>query len=110
MTFYIAESIDEISPQDYGTEISDELFEFICRQQRKAEFDMSNLTALDPYGDTEVPLLDLDEIIETCRCILEQDLLQSYDDPDEGEQMLQDLISIAQTAKAQNSGLFSMGD
>ena len=110
MTFFIAESIDEISPQDFGVEISDELFEFICRQQRKVVFDMGKLTALDPYGDAEVPLPDLDEIIESCHCILKQDLLQNYDDPNEGKQMLQDLISIAQTAKAQNFGLFSVGD
>lgn len=110
MTFYIASSIDKIEPSDFSAEISDELFEFICRQQRNVAFDMGKLTALDPYGDTEVPLSDLDEIIETCRYILEQDLLQSYDDPDEGEQMLQDLISAAQTAKAQNLCLFSVGD
>lgn len=51
MTFYIANSIKEVNPSDSWAEISDELFEFICRQQRKVAFDMGKLTALDPYGD-----------------------------------------------------------
>ena len=71
---------------------------------------MSKLYKIDPYDDVEVSKNDLSQIIEVCNYILGASLLQDYEEPDEGNQMLQDLVEIAQKAMSRNIGLVSIGD
>ena len=47
---------------------------------------------------------------EICKYILDSTLLLNYEEPDEGRQMLQDLLEIAQKAVARDLGLVSIGD
>ena len=42
--------------------------------------------------------------------ILDSALLQDYEEPDEGRQMLQDLLEIIQKAMTRDCGLVSIGD
>jgi len=45
-----------------------------------------------------------------CKYILDSTLLQDYVEPDEGRQMLQDLLEIIKKATARELGLVSIGD
>ena len=110
MNFYIGNSIDEVDAQDVNVEFSDELIDFIYKLSRQVSFDMSKLYKIDPYDDVEVSKNDLSQIIEVCNYILGASLLQDYEEPDEGNQMLQDLVEIAQKAMSRNIGLVSIGD
>ena len=71
---------------------------------------MSKLYEINPYIDAEVSKNDLAQIIEICNYILNTSLLQTYEEPDEGNQMLKDLVEIAQKAQSRNLGLVSIGD
>ena len=51
-----------------------------------------------------------DSIDEICKSILDSALLQDYEKPDEGRQMLQDLLEIIKKATIRELGLVSIGD
>ncbi len=110
MNFYIGNSINEIDEQDVNVEFSDELINFIYKMRGQVSFDMSKLYEIDPYDDVEVSKNDLSQIIEICNYILNTSLLQNYEELEEGNQMLQDLVEIAQKAMSRGLGLISIGD
>lgn len=110
MNFYIGNSIEDIDEQDINVEFSDELINFIYKLSKWVSFDMSKLYKIDPYEDVEVSKNDLPEIVEICNYILDTLLIQNYKNPDEGKQMLQDLVGIAQKATSSGLGLVSIGD
>lgn len=110
MNFYIGNSIDEINEQDVNVEFCDELIDFIYKMSGQVSFDMSKLYQIDPYDDVEVSKNDLFQIAEICKYILDTALLQNYEEPDEGRQMVQDLLEIIQKAMTSDSGLVSIGD
>lgn len=110
MNFYIGDSIDEIDEQDVNVEFSDELIDFIYKMSGRVSFDMSKLYKIDPYDDVEVSKNDLPQIVEICKYILDSALLQDYEKPDEGRQMLQDLLEIIKKATIRELGLVSIGD
>lgn len=110
MNFYIGNSIDEIDKQDVNVEFSDELIDFIYKISGRVSFDMSKLYKIDPYDDVEVSKKDLIQIVEICKYILDSALLQDYEEPGEGRQMLQDLLEIIKKATTREVGLVSIGD
>ena len=91
MNFYIGNSIDEINEQDVNVEFCDELIDFIYKMSGQVSFDMF-------------------QIAEICKYILDTALLQNYEEPDEGRQMVQDLLEIIQKAMTSDLGLVSIGD
>lgn len=110
MNFYIGNSMDEIDKQDVNVEFSDELIDFIYKLSKQESLDMSKLYEIDPYGDVEISKNDLSHIIEVCNHILDTSLHQTYEEPEEGYQMLEDLVEIAKKALSRNLGLVSLGD
>ena len=110
MNFYIGNSIDEIDEQDVNIEFSDELIEFIYKMSGRVSFDMSKLYKIDPYDDVEISKNDFPKIVKICKSILDSALLQGYEKPDEGRQMLQDLLEIIKKATTRRLGLVSIGD
>ena len=110
MNFYIGNSIGKIDKQDVNVEFSDKLINFIYKLRGQVSFDMSKLYEIDPYDDVEVSENDLSQIIEICNYILDASLLQNYEELEEGNQMLQDLVEIAQKAISRGVGLISIGD
>ena len=110
MNFYIGNSIDEIDEQDVNIEFSDELIEFIYKMSGRVSFDMSKLYKIDPYDDVEISKNDFLQIVKICKSILDSALLQGYEKPDEGRQMLQDLLEIIKKATTRRLGLVSIGD
>lgn len=110
MNFYIGNSINEIDEQDVNVEFSDELLDFVYKLSKHSSFDMSKLYEINPYVDVEISKSDLSQIIEICNYILDTSLLQNYEEPDEGNQMLKDLVEIAQKAQSRDLGLVSIGD
>lgn len=110
MNFYIGNSIEKIDEQDSNVEISDELINFVYKLDGQGAFDMHQLYEINPYDDVEISINDLPQIIEICKYILNAELLQDYEEPNEGNQMLQDLVEIAEKAMSKNFGLVSIGD
>lgn len=110
VNFYIGNSIENIDEQDENIEFSDELLDFIYKSSKQVSIDISKLHKIDPYDDVEISENDIAEIVEICNYILETSLLENYKEPDEGKQMLQDLVKIAQKAKSNGLGLVSIGD
>lgn len=110
MNFYIGNSIGKIDKQDVNVEFSDKLINFIYKLRGQVSFDMSKLYEIDPYDDVEVSENDLSQIIEIYNYILDASLLQNYEELEEGNQMLQDLVEIAQKAISRGLGLISIGD
>ena len=110
MNFYIGNSIDKIKEQDYNVQFSDELIDFIYKLKAEVSFDMHQLCEINPYDDVEISKNDLKQIIQICKCILYKKLLCDYDEPDEGNQMLKDLVELAQKALLKDLGLISIGD
>ena len=110
MNFYVGNSISEIKSNDVNVEFSDELIEYIYNLRNRVSFDMSKLYKIDPYDDVEVSKNDLFQIAEICKYILDTALLQNYEEPDEGRQMVQDLLEIIQKAMTSDLGLVSIGD
>lgn len=94
MNFYIGNSIDEIDEQDVNVEFSDELLGFIYEMNERVPFELSKLYTINPYDDVEVSKEDLSQIAEICKYILDSTLLQDYGEPDEGKQMVQDLLEL----------------
>lgn len=105
MNFYIGNSKNDVDEQDTNVEFSDELIDFIYKLRKKVSFDMSKLYEINPYDDVEISSNDLYRIIEICNYILDASLLQNYEEPSEGNQMLLDLIEISQKAMTRGLGL-----
>ena len=110
MNFYIGDSIDNIDLSDSNVEFSDDLINYIYKLRDKSSFDMSKLYEIDPYDDIEIPNKDVFEIIKICKHILDLSLLENYKEYDEGNQMLKELLEIAESAIKKNIGLISIGD
>ena len=110
MNFYIGNSIDKINEQNDNVEFSDDLINFIYKLRKKVTCDMSKLYGINPYSDVEIPKSDLFQIIEICEYILNTSLLQDYEDAEEGNQMLRDLVKISEKAISKDLGLISIGD
>ncbi len=110
MTFYIGNSIKEIDEQEINVEFSDELIDFVYKVSKQESLDMSKLYEIDPYADVVISENDLYYIIKICNYILDESLLRTYEDPDEGKRMLKDLIEIAKKAQSKGLMLVSKGD
>jgi len=110
MNFYIGNSIDKIKEQDCSVEFSDELIDFIYKLNKEVSFDMHQLYEINPYDDVKISKNDLKQIIQICKYLLDNKLLRDYDEPDEGNQMLKDLMELAQKALLKDLGLISIGD
>ncbi len=110
MNFYIGNSIDDIDERDVNVEFSDELIDFIYKLSKQVSFDMSKLYEIAPYDDVVISKNDLSQMAEICNYILDASLLQNYEELDEGNQMLRDLIEIIQKAMSRDLGLISIGD
>ena len=110
MNFYIGNSISDINASDENIEFSDELIEFIYKLNTKSPFDMNKLCEINPYADVEISKKDLSRIIDICNCILRESALEDYEEPDEGTEMLLNLVQIAQKALKEEAGLVSVGD
>ena len=110
MNFYIGNSIDNVELSDFNVEFNDELINFIYKLRDKSSSDMGKLYEIDPYDDIEIPNKDVFEIIKICRCILDLSLLKDYEEYDEGNQMLKELLEIAECAIKKGKGLISIGD
>lgn len=110
MNFYIGNSVGDVDEQDFNVEFSDELIDYIYKMRGLVSFDMSKLYQIAPYDDVEISKNDLPQIAEICKSILDTTLLQDYEEPNEGRQMLQDLLGIIAKAIARDLGLVSIGD
>ena len=110
MNFYVGNKLKEINEQSFNIEFSDELINFIYKLSKKENSDMSYLYSIDPYADIEIPKENVIKIINICKYILEKSLLENYEEPNEGERMLKNLIEIAEKAIQKNAGLVSLGD
>ncbi|MCH5258830.1 MAG: hypothetical protein J1F18_03700 [Lachnospiraceae bacterium] len=110
MNFYIGNSIDKIDIQGDNVKFSDELIDFIYKLSKQVSFDMSKLYEINPYEDVVVPANDLSQIIEICNYILDGSLLQNFEEPDEGNLMVGNLVKFAREAISKNVGLISIGD
>lgn len=110
MNFYIGNLINDINVQDVNVEFSDELIDYIYKLSKFYCFDMSKLYKIDPYHDIVISKRDLPEIICICQYILKMSLLENYKEKDEGEEMLHNLLELAQIALKRNLGLVSIGD
>lgn len=110
MNFYIGNSIEEIDEQELNVEFSDELINFIYKLRGQTSVDINKLYKIDPYDDVVVSKSDLVQIIEICNYILDTSLLRNYEEFDEGNQMLHDLVKISQKAISRGLGLISIGD
>lgn len=86
------------------------MLDFIYKLSKQEHLDRNKLFDIDPYADVEVPKKDLPQIIEICNYILNTSLIQSYKEPEEGSQMLKDLVEIAKEARSRDLGLVSIGD
>ena len=110
MNFYIGNSINELDINDLSVEFSDELLDFICKKSQQLLYDIGRLYDIDPYSDMEISSNDLSEIIKKCRYILDESLIENYKEREEGNQMLHELIKIAEKAMIEKKGLISIGD
>jgi len=110
MNFYIGNSIDEIDEKDANVEFSDDLINFVYRLSKQESFDMSKLIEINPYADFVVSKNDVNKIIEICNYIINKSLLETYNEPEEGNLMLGGLADIAHKAQSRNLGLVSIGD
>lgn len=110
MNFYIGNSLSEINIGEDNVEFSDELMDFIFKLGTKNVPDMNKLYEIAPYSDVEISIMDLPPIIDICNFILRESLLEDYEEPDEGTEMLLNLVQIAQKALKEETGLVSVGD
>ena len=110
MNFYIGNSIKTIKMSDFNVEVDDELIDFVYKLKDKSTLDMSKLYKVDPYSDHEIPNKDVLVIAEICAYLLESPLLKKYDEYDQGRQMLEKLLKIAESAINKGKGLISIGD
>ena len=110
MNFYMGNTIGEINKEDFNAEVRDDLIDFIYKLKGQVAFDMSKLYEINPYDDVEIPKSDLPQIVKICKYMLETSLLKDYKEKAEGDQMLRNLLKVAQEAIARNIGLVSIGD
>lgn len=110
MNFYIGDTLEEISHDQFNIIFTDELIQYIYCLSKQSTYDMVKLYSINPYSDVSIPYEDLSEIIEICNQIIKEDLLSNYREYDAGMKMLTDLINISQSALADKKGLISVGD
>ena len=110
MNFYIGNSINQIDVEDSNVEFSDELMDYIYNMSKQSKFDVSVLTNIDPYGDTEISSRDVSKIVECCELILNTSMFQDCSDVHGLNEALSNLLEISKRAIELNTGLVSIGD
>jgi len=110
MNFYIGDSIRDLDISGDNVEFSDELLDFIYNEGKKLSFNTEKLCGINPYADTEIPLLELPQIVEICKHFLNQGLLPKSENYNEWHKIIIELIKYAQEAIFRGSGLIVIGD
>ena len=110
MNFYIGNNIGEIKFDDYNIEFSDDLLQYIYNQRKQISADLSVLFEIDPYSDTFLEYENVKALSDICSLIIEADIIKGYDDYEEGVEMLEDLLQIADLAVLNKNGLVIIGD
>ena len=110
MNFYIGSSINDLDVHDNNVEFDDELLDFIYRKSKELPFYADELCSLNPYADTEIPLTDLPQIVNTCHYLLNNAIFENHPNSGEWSCMVRDLIEIAERATIEGSGLICIGD
>ena len=110
MNFYIGSSINDLDVRDNNVEFDDELLDFIYRKSKELPFYADELCSLNPYADTEIPLTDLPQIVNTCHYLLDNAIFENHPNLAEWNCMVRDLIEIAEKAMIKGSGLICIGD
>ena len=96
--------------RDNNAEFSDELLDFICKKSKELSFCADEICSLNPYADTEIPLTDLPQIVNTCHYLLDNAIFENHPNLAEWNCMVRDLIEIAEKAMIKGSGLICIGD
>ena len=110
MNFYVGNSLDEIKRNDYNIEFSDDLLQYIYNHREQISADSNVLFEVNPYSDTFLEYENVKALSEICSLIIEADIIKGYDDYDEGVEMLEDLLQIADLAVLNKNGLVIIGD
>jgi hypothetical protein len=110
INFYIGRSISDLDVRDNNVELNDELLDFICKKSKELSFRADEICGLNPYADTEIPLTDLPQIVNTCHYLLNNAIFENHPNSGEWSCMVRDLIEIAERATIEGSGLICIGD
>ncbi len=110
MNFYISDSLNTINKNAANAELSDELIDYIYKSKKRISIDVSTLYEIDPYDDVTISSDELTSMAEICIYLLSNGILDDFDDPNEGKQMVESLLRIVNIALSEGKNVISIGD
>ena len=110
LDFYEAQSLNEIHANDEMVELSEELQEYLYKRREIVNFDIECIYGIDPYGETEIEIEQVKNIIIACEKLADGEYLLDYDDMEGGKESLNELKNLCKSAIENNKRVCAIGD
>lgn len=109
MNFYIGNTIEDLKINDRNVEFSDDLLEYLKKNERIFGLEEFVLQEIDPYDDTVIDNSELQQWLSMCDSIVSSNILEQYEDLDETKNV-EELIVLINEALNNNLNLIVIGD
>lgn len=108
MNFYIGNSIEQLKENDENVELDDEMVEYLYSVNEAIPF--LKFFNIDPYSDTVVEKENIIDIISMCEYVLNEQILDDYDEKEEANKIISDLIVLGYSALRKEAKILVIGD
>lgn len=108
MNFYIGNSIEQLEENDENVELDDEMVEYLYSVKEAIPF--LTFFKIDPYSDTVVEKENIIDIISMCEYVLNEQMLDDYDEKEEANKIISDLIVLGYSALNKEEKILVIGD
>ena len=108
MNFYIGNSIQQLNRNEKNIELDDEMIEYLYSIKKLVPY--SVFFAIDPYSDIVVEKDDIAELIAMCEYVLNEQVLNDYDESEEIIIAISDLKHLCQNALKAGKKIIVIGD
>ncbi|MDP9726452.1 hypothetical protein J2W44_005564 [Priestia aryabhattai] len=104
VTFYIADSKEEVNDAEYGVYLEDEVHDYLWEKAKGNRYEFELLLNLDPYDHKQFNVHEVKRLNRICEIILSE-----YKEPFLIE-FVQELHSLCIKALDKNKLIFALGD
>lgn len=110
MNFYKCISGERINPNDYNVYLWDDLLDYIDINLTDGIPGLKTYKSLYRYSDSILATDDVKELIVFFKYILENKLINDYEDSDDAINAIKELIGVLEGIVVNNSTAYVMGD
>lgn len=110
MNFYIGNTLKDVNSNSKDAYFTAEFGEFLYQNRKHIKIDLEWLFEINPYDTVFIDSAKIPTIILACKEMIELEVWKDYEYPEDGENAVKDLLTIASEAMNKGKGLISEGD